>query len=166
MIAILAAITAIAFNGIQKRGRDAQRVSDMTTIIKGLELYKAQHGDWPASTTAHADAWDSSADFRGGHVFMVNLKNSGIMNNIPADPVNTSFNNAQTDGMHYNYFRYDIPSYMNSIGCPTDRGSLAVLMVTDMESVDGPHPDSPGFSCSGRDWQNEGDWVWGAYSKG
>lgn len=47
VIGILAAITIVAFNGIQQRGRDSQRVSDITTIKKSLELFHAQNGYYP-----------------------------------------------------------------------------------------------------------------------
>jgi len=31
-----------------------------------------------------------------------------------------------------------------------------------METSGRPHSDSPGWSCSGRDWQTEFDWVTGS----
>lgn len=47
VIGILATITIIAFNSIQQRGRDSQRVSDIATIKKSLELFHAQNGYYP-----------------------------------------------------------------------------------------------------------------------
>ncbi|RYF29662.1 MAG: prepilin-type N-terminal cleavage/methylation domain-containing protein [Chloroflexi bacterium] len=47
VIGILAAITIVAFNGIQQRGRDSQRVSDINVIKKSLELFHAQNGYYP-----------------------------------------------------------------------------------------------------------------------
>lgn len=47
VIGILAAITIVAYNGIQARGRDSKRVSDLTSIKKALELYHVDKGGYP-----------------------------------------------------------------------------------------------------------------------
>ncbi len=54
VIAILAAISIVAFTGVQQRGRDSGRASDINSISKALTAYTAQGssdggGDWPAS---------------------------------------------------------------------------------------------------------------------
>lgn len=49
VIGILAAITIVAFNGIQQRGRDTQRVHNITTIKKSLELFHAENSFYPTS---------------------------------------------------------------------------------------------------------------------
>lgn len=48
VIAILAAITVVAYNGIQTRSRDASRDAAATSIRKVLELYRAQNDTYPA----------------------------------------------------------------------------------------------------------------------
>lgn len=50
VIAILAAITIVSFNGIQGRARDSERVSDISSIQKKLELFYAENGYYPNST--------------------------------------------------------------------------------------------------------------------
>lgn len=50
VIAILAAITIVAYNGIQSRARETSLRSDLTNIAKQLELYRAD-GDYPANDT-------------------------------------------------------------------------------------------------------------------
>lgn len=68
VIAILAAITIVAYNGIQQRARDSQRKSDIATIIKALELYYAENGSYPNSTCSLGagckinGGWNSTAD--------------------------------------------------------------------------------------------------------
>lgn len=47
VIAILAAISVVAYNGIQERSRTASRISAIRSIQKGLESYKAIHGNYP-----------------------------------------------------------------------------------------------------------------------
>lgn len=47
VIAILAAITIVAYNGIQQRARTTQTTSALTAWIKGIKLYRADKGAWP-----------------------------------------------------------------------------------------------------------------------
>lgn len=46
VIAILAAISVIAYNGIQQRARDAQRKNDLATIAKSLQVYNVDNGNY------------------------------------------------------------------------------------------------------------------------
>ena len=46
VIAILAAITVVAFNGVQQRARDSQRQGDLAAIGKLLKLYAADNGNY------------------------------------------------------------------------------------------------------------------------
>lgn len=48
VIGILAAITIVAFNGVQQKGRDAKRSSDVNYVKKLLEMYKTENGTYPA----------------------------------------------------------------------------------------------------------------------
>jgi len=47
VIAILAAISIVAYNGIQQRARDGERSSEMQTIEKALALYFIDNGGYP-----------------------------------------------------------------------------------------------------------------------
>lgn len=49
VIAILAAITIVSYRGIQARALDARRESDMVSIRKKLEIFKAHKGYYPSS---------------------------------------------------------------------------------------------------------------------
>jgi general secretion pathway protein G len=51
VIAILAAITVVAYNGIQNRANDTTIQSDLQNIAKKLELYKVDNGVYPAGPT-------------------------------------------------------------------------------------------------------------------
>lgn len=48
VIGILAAITIVAYNGVQGRANDTAIQSDLQNIAKKLELYKADFGIYPA----------------------------------------------------------------------------------------------------------------------
>lgn len=51
VIAILAAITIVAYSGIQQRARDSDRTSDIAAIQKALELYRVDNGSFPSVGT-------------------------------------------------------------------------------------------------------------------
>lgn len=60
VIGILAAITIVAFNGVQDKARDASAKSGATQAYKKLETYKALNGAYP-STLADAQVTDTSS---------------------------------------------------------------------------------------------------------
>ena len=47
VIGILAAITIVAYNGVQASARDNSRVAKITSIAKAIELYKLDNGRYP-----------------------------------------------------------------------------------------------------------------------
>ena len=59
VIAILATVTVVAYNGMQNRAKNSQYISDVTTIVKKAELYPTASGtnsyplasDGPDATT-------------------------------------------------------------------------------------------------------------------
>ena len=51
VIGILAAITIVAYNGIQGRAKDAQTDSALGQVKKALEIYRADNGFYPACGT-------------------------------------------------------------------------------------------------------------------
>lgn len=104
VIAILAAITIVAFSGIQQRARDSQRKSDIATITKALEVYYLDNGKYPVSsgsTTVNA-SWSTSNDASWN-----NLKNALVpkyISSLPSDPTNSP--NGFTNGKSYSYSYY------------------------------------------------------------
>lgn len=154
VIAVLATLPVAAYSGMQQRGRDTQRVSDMKAIVKGLEMYKTLNGSYPASNTTNViGGWEASSINPGQ--FLLVLKTSGVMSTIPVDPVNTT-----SPSMFYKYYRYTA----GSNGCDVTRGAYYVLAFIDAESSTSQLSNSPGFQCSGRSWNTEGGWVTGGYA--
>ena len=51
VIAIIAGITLVAYNGIQQRARTSQTVSAATQWTKGLLMYKARNGGLPSTNS-------------------------------------------------------------------------------------------------------------------
>lgn len=136
VIGILAAITIVAYNGIQDRARNAQRVSDVNTIQKALEQYKALNGTYPATsafTTATLQAMCSGVATGYGYSFATDgtwLKpviDQGIISRAPVSPIN--------DCTHY--YRYLHPS-ATSYGCTTRTSGYYILQVVGVSGGSAP----------------------------
>ncbi len=88
VIAILAAITIVAYNGIQQRARDSQRKSAVAAIQKALEMYRVDNGGYPtcvANVTyqvggARTSCSAESAAFTGSLV-------PKYLSAVPPDPI-------------------------------------------------------------------------------
>ena len=86
VIGILAAITVVAYNGIQIRAQDAKRTQDIGNIKKSLLSYDALYGGVPLTAAyggSGAGGWDNST--RANWLNFL-VASSGQM---PRDPVNT-----------------------------------------------------------------------------
>jgi type II secretion system protein G len=90
VIAILAAITIVAYNGVQQRGRDSNRKSSVAAIQKALELYHIDNGGYPTCTAnvtyvpggARNACYTDSAGFIGSLV-------PKYIQKVPQDPTGT-----------------------------------------------------------------------------
>lgn len=163
IIGILSALALATYSNTQAKARDSQRLSDMKTIEKGLRTYGSINNRFPTASGIHPGAWEASSDTPG--TFLSDLVTGKFLATVPVDPINTTTGGDSEGGVHYNYYRYDpvnIPAHQN-YGCPLGKGAFVVLIVLNMEATTGPHPDSPGFACTNRNWQNEGEWVMGMY---
>lgn len=168
VIGILAAITIVAYNGIQGRARDSQRLSDMKTIMKALEIYKTNNGAYPGPiSTPNASAWEVSTNGTSATNFLSALVSNNGVSKIPVDPINTG-NPANLNPAYnvneYEYFYYLYPA--GNAGCDATRGSYYVLGVTRMDTVASgtSAPTSPGFSCGTGNWGGNGAWVTGSFT--
>jgi len=56
VIGILAAITIVAFNGVQKQARDTERTSEIKSMQKAIEMYKVENGEYPLQEDGVANA--------------------------------------------------------------------------------------------------------------
>lgn len=151
IIALLASIVLTSFTAYRNRANDARRITEMKSIQNALELYYTSYTKYP-NPDVDGCGWDIG---NATHP----LFNGVGMNSYFAgqQPPVDVFKMGPCDG--YRYYKYPAGSY----GCPPSRGDFYVLGVTNMESSDFPYPGSPGWSCPGRDWQNEFDWVAGSF---
>lgn len=59
VIAILAAITVVAYNGIQTRANNTQTISGVKEFIKAYNAYATENGDYPAATGCLGEGYPS-----------------------------------------------------------------------------------------------------------
>ncbi len=57
IIAILAAIGFVAYNGIQYRSKTSALSSELTTMGKQIELYFAENDKYPTTSSSHNAQW-------------------------------------------------------------------------------------------------------------
>lgn len=172
VIGILAAITIVAFSGVQQRGRDARRLSDVVAIKKALELYKVDTGTFPNvayTGSGNLDGWEASSKEAAGE-FLTSLKPYGFSGGVMVDPINDATDATMTlarSNKHYGYLYYKYYKYPAGYsGCDVNRGAYYVLgLITTETAGTTGHPQSPGFSCGAMDWQNSFSWVTGGYEK-
>jgi len=132
VIAILAAISIVAYTGIQNRANDSRRLQDIASIRKALDIYKVNNGRYPiAQANPGINAWEVSVDPN----FLSSLNN--VASAMPTDPKNT------TDH-YYAYYRYSA----GSNGCPSSAGNYYVLRIVGLESADGTEVSDLGVCTS------------------
>ena len=140
VIAILAAITIVAFNGIQKRGSDSQRKSDIAAITKALELYYIDNGRYPAGSGSGTinGSWSTTADASWQNLATALAP---YATKLPTDPISTPAA-AVTSGAGYNYAYYANTSTF----CDAGVGKMYIL-VYRLESA--PREDTFKGNCTG-----------------
>ncbi len=84
VIAILAAISVVAYNGIQSRANDSAVQSDVSNLAKKILLYEAENGQYPQGGRVRSGGSDNSASL---DIF------SGITMNIAKNSYLTSIHN-------------------------------------------------------------------------
>lgn len=166
VIAILAAISVVAYTGVQSRAQDSQRLNDMQNIVSALERYKIDNSRYPAVILSGMGAqagWESSAREADGE-FISPLKAYGFAGGTPVDPINNAVEatttEARTNASYgYNYHRY-AAGYG---GCDPAKGAFYILgVMTTAATGTATHPKSPGFKCT-RDWASDFSWVTGGF---
>lgn len=150
IIGLLSTLAVISFSNARSKARDAKRIADIKEIRTALELYKDQYGQYPDNidTNDGAGGWDIGClgGPSGGDQFIPQLSTSRILPRTLCDPTGTAI----TQG--YLYYRYGA----GSAGCDASRGAFYVLVAQVFESASGASPNSPGWSCPGRNWGGVG----------
>lgn len=110
VIAILAAISIVAYNGIQERARDSQRVQDVKTIAKALEMYYLDNNTFPSSACTLGTGckinggWSTTSDGSWSHLETQLVPK--YLSSLPKDPMaSTATAPGISAGYNYDYIR-------------------------------------------------------------
>ncbi len=152
ILAILASTMLFATASARQKARDVIRLSEMRSVRQALELYFNDQKRFPDGDGDGCGGWDVG---NANHPLFNGVGMDKYFNNGKA-PVDAQLSGA-CEG--FRYYRYAAGDY----GCPAARGAYYVYGVVNMETSNDPHPASPGWSCPGRNWQDEFDWVSGGF---
>lgn len=89
VIAILAAITIVAYNGMQQRARDGDRQSGVATIQKALEMYRLDNGGYPTCDGATYIAGGVRGSCNTTDPDVVAALSPKYISRVPQDPRST-----------------------------------------------------------------------------
>lgn len=132
VIAILAAISIVAYNGIQVRARDAKRVNDIAVIKKQVINYQSVNGSIPGPFvygSTGGGGWDNST--LSGWMSFVDGTNK-----MPRDPVNNlsgdpgDVGGGAGTGYGYFYFCHQAPTHHVDLGYFKEAGGRTRVVET------------------------------------
>ncbi len=106
VIGILASIVIVSYSQVQARARDARRKTDISNMIKALEIYYSDNGSYPlaSGTNSSINAYWYTSDTTSWDTFRTAL--SGAIDIFPTDPSNVSGNVLSPGSTSYNYAYY------------------------------------------------------------
>ncbi|MCR4263419.1 MAG: type II secretion system GspH family protein [Candidatus Roizmanbacteria bacterium] len=157
IIALISSTTVAGFANVLRRARDVKRLADMEAIQTALEGYKADHGEYPPNDDNDCAGWDTTSD----GLFIPRLVSEGYLDNSFQDPLNSTGACAGHGSEGFNYFYYRYPPGLYN--CSNNFNNYYVLGIGDLETTGRPSPVSPGWACSGRDWEATLEWATGQY---
>ena len=192
VIAIIALLASVILSSVAKaraKAHDAYRLETAHQIVTALDLYYNQNGAYPDSSLDPVSGGCSGWSVSTSAGFLSQLLAAGqqIITTIPKDPVNSggcamapraeelaqrAWNLLMPTALAVlgapkpsgEVFAYQYFS-AGSNGCDSSKGNYYVFGIKVMESVSSGtvYPGSPGFSCSGHDWQGDFPWVTGSF---
>lgn len=110
VIGILAAITIVAYNGVQAKARDSTRIAKVKSIAKAIDLYYVDNGKYPPIQDGNGSesACGSQTD-NWGHCDRNKILADSLVSYIKIDP--TSLSNATQGNYYYHYTSQSSDNY-------------------------------------------------------
>ncbi len=134
VIAILAAISVVAYTGVQARARDSQRMQDIKTITKALEMYYVDNGGYPGGLCSPSEScaintgWSNTND--GSWENLEDALVPEYISELPSDP-NPTTGSSPISGNTYGYAYFATRSNSNYCGSSNYQ---AYILVYTLES--------------------------------
>ena len=102
VIAILAAISIVAYNGIQGRARDSSKMQRVNDIAKALEMYRIDNGDYPHIQDGNGDESTCGSQTENwGHCDRNKILADSLAAYIKIDPTSLSGATQSNFGFYY-----------------------------------------------------------------
>jgi prepilin-type N-terminal cleavage/methylation domain-containing protein len=130
VIGILAAITIVAYNGIQTRARDTIRIHDVKSLQSTVEAYYATNGSYPLPAGGSMVWTGNCSNFGTKSTYITNV--SDILATQPLDP------------------KWPAPTTSKCYLYKSDGVNYMILAYTTMEAICG---GDPGNACNSADIQ-------------
>lgn len=125
VIGILAAITLVAYNGVQAKAQDSNRQSGISDIAKALQLYYIDNGTYPVSSCTSSCAingsWSDTND--GSWQNLVSQLVPQYVSSLPTDP-NPTLGTSPISAGNYGYAYYA----NKGAYCGTQPGQMYILV--------------------------------------
>lgn len=134
VIAILAAISVVAYTGVQARARDSQRVQDIKAITTALEMYYLDNGGYPGGSCTAGEGcainsgWSNTND--GSWANLESVLVPDYISALPSDPSPT-VGSSPIGGNTYGYAYFATRSNSNYCGSSNYQ---AYILVYTLES--------------------------------
>jgi prepilin-type N-terminal cleavage/methylation domain-containing protein len=119
IIGILASVVLASLNSAREKSRDAARASQADQFVKALELYYANHGNYPYGSAAGNT---SVINFTGSSNPGSALVNEGLMSSIADDPSYPGTGSCNSPGTGYCYCSAGTDSYVLTVNTEDDGG--------------------------------------------
>jgi len=132
IIGLLSSVVLSSLSVARSKGRDAQRIRDLTELRKALALYYDRNGSYP-DTSASCGVWGECSSAKTSTPWntasnpLYAVVTSGFISRLPVDPKNTPPDNVlQTTSADYSYYysttgnnqTYDLVARLENAGNP------------------------------------------------
>jgi prepilin-type N-terminal cleavage/methylation domain-containing protein len=112
VIGILAAITIVAYNGIQSRAKYSREQSDMNAINKTIQMYYATNNTYPSTGGSGSwQGWAQASNFIPGIVPTY----ASTIPQMPSDPATENSYLYTSNGTDYKLIRFSPPAGLPTI---------------------------------------------------
>lgn len=133
VVAILATVTVVAYNGVQARARDGVRISTVNKLAKALEMYYLDNGHYPALQDGSGiEGGCGSQTENWGWCDRMKSLSDAVAPYMSIDPVSLSSATTGTTYYYYyssggndSYMHYGLMVYLEGSGGQNDGGYYA-----------------------------------------
>ena len=140
VIAILAAISIVAYNGIQDRARSAALWSDLSQVAKQLKLFQADNGTYPATVSTNCTTTPDSATNKclkvssGNTIASYTSQNSGGSYSLTLSNTGGNLSYVLTDSQTWATKNLNVGTMIAGTATPSNNGTIEKYCYNDSEA--------------------------------